>query len=82
MPGQTPSLASFTLRGTALDVIKAVAFASCHTPAALALRDRVTALQTCYACSMPGYYNQDCHYFYRTSLRGLSIATLVSPLHS
>lgn len=31
---------------------------------------------------MPSYYNQDCHYFYRTTLRGLSIATLVSPLYT
>lgn len=31
---------------------------------------------------MPSYYNVDCHYFYRTTLRGLSIATLVSPLYT
>ncbi len=31
---------------------------------------------------MPSYYQHDCHYFHHTSLRGLSIATLVSPLHS
>lgn len=31
---------------------------------------------------MPSYYHQDCHYFYRTSLRGLSVVTVVSPLHS
>lgn len=31
---------------------------------------------------MPNYYHQDCHYFYRTRLRGLGIVTLVCPLHS
>lgn len=31
---------------------------------------------------MPAYYHQDCHYFYRTRLRGLGIVTLVCPLHS
>lgn len=31
---------------------------------------------------MPNYYEHDCHYFFRTALRGLSITTLVSPLHS
>jgi hypothetical protein len=31
---------------------------------------------------MPNLYQQDCHYFFRTALRGLSVTTLVSPLHS
>ena len=31
---------------------------------------------------MPSYCLQDCHYFYRTALRGLSIATLIAPLFS
>jgi len=39
-------------------------------------------LQRC--CSkisvMPAYYLQDCHYFYRTALRGLNICTTVAPL--
>jgi len=30
---------------------------------------------------MPNLYQQDCHYFFRTALRGLSVTTLVSPLH-
>lgn len=30
---------------------------------------------------MPTYYLQDCHYFYRTALRGLNISTSVSPLY-
>lgn len=30
---------------------------------------------------MPAYCLQDCHYFYRTALRGLSISTSVSPLY-
>ncbi len=30
---------------------------------------------------MPGYCLQDCHYFYRTALRGLNISTAVSPLY-
>ena len=47
-----------------------------------ASRTATPALEIALHSSMPGYYHQDCHYFYRTSLRGLSIATLVSPLHS
>ena len=31
---------------------------------------------------MPSYYLQDCHYFYRTALRGLNISTHVSPLYA
>ncbi len=31
---------------------------------------------------MPAYCTQDCHYFYRTALRGLNICTTVSPLYS
>ena len=31
---------------------------------------------------MPPYCLQDCHYFYRTALRGLNISTRVSPLHA
>ena len=31
---------------------------------------------------MPAYYLQDCHYFYRTALRLLSIAVIISPLES
>lgn len=31
---------------------------------------------------MPSYFLQDCHYFYRTALRGLNISTRVSPLYA
>lgn len=31
---------------------------------------------------MPSYFLQDCHYFYRTALRGLNISTNVSPLYA
>ncbi|KIV92755.1 hypothetical protein PV10_04024 [Exophiala mesophila] len=31
---------------------------------------------------MPGYYLHDCHYFFRTALRLLSIATLVAALYA
>jgi hypothetical protein len=31
---------------------------------------------------MPSYCLQDCHYFYRTALRGLNISTTVSPLYA
>jgi hypothetical protein len=31
---------------------------------------------------MPSYCTQDCHYFYRTALRGLNISTTVSPLYA
>lgn len=31
---------------------------------------------------MPSYCLQDCHYFYRTALRGLNISTHVSPLYA
>lgn len=31
---------------------------------------------------MPSYCLQDCHYFYRTALRGLNISTSVSPLYT
>jgi hypothetical protein len=31
---------------------------------------------------MPPYCLQDCHYFFRTALRGLSISTTVSPLYT
>jgi len=31
---------------------------------------------------MPNLYQQDCHYFFRTALRGLSVTTLVCLLHS
>lgn len=31
---------------------------------------------------MPAYCLQDCHYFYRTALRGLNISTAVSPLYA
>ena len=31
---------------------------------------------------MPSYFLQDCHYFYRTALRGLNISTSVSPLYA
>jgi hypothetical protein len=31
---------------------------------------------------MPSYCLQDCHYFYRTALRGLNISTRVSPLYA
>ena len=31
---------------------------------------------------MPPYFLQDCHYFYRTALRGLNISTSVSPLYA
>lgn len=31
------------------------------------------------ALPMPSYYAQDCHYFYRTALRLLSIPTSVAP---
>lgn len=31
---------------------------------------------------MPSYCFQDCHYFYRTALRGLNISTHVSPLYA
>lgn len=31
---------------------------------------------------MPPYCLQDCHYFYRTALRGLNISTCVSPLYA
>lgn len=30
---------------------------------------------------MPAYYLHDCHYFFRTALRGLNISTSVSPLY-
>lgn len=30
---------------------------------------------------MPPYYHVDCHYFYRTALRLLSVATLVAALY-
>lgn len=40
---------------------------------------RPTAVQQ--ASVMPAYYLQDCHYFYRTALRGLNISTSVSPLY-
>lgn len=32
--------------------------------------------------SMPVYYLQDCHYFYRTALRGLNVSTTISPLYA
>ncbi|UQC74424.1 uncharacterized protein CLUP02_01075 [Colletotrichum lupini] len=31
---------------------------------------------------MPPFCFQDCHYFYRTALRGLNISTNVSPLYA
>jgi hypothetical protein len=31
---------------------------------------------------MPRYCLHDCHYFYRTALRGLNISTHVSPLYA
>lgn len=31
---------------------------------------------------MPAACTGDCHYFYRTALRGLNISTSVSPLYS
>lgn len=31
---------------------------------------------------MPAYFLQDCHYFYRTALRGLNVSTSVSPLYT
>ena len=31
---------------------------------------------------MPSYCLQDCHYFYRTALRGLNISTSISPLYA
>jgi hypothetical protein len=32
---------------------------------------------------MPNYFLQeDCHYFYRTALRGLNVSTSVSPLYA
>lgn len=31
---------------------------------------------------MPAYCLQDCHYFYRTALRGLNVATFISPLYA
>lgn len=31
---------------------------------------------------MPAYYLHDCHYFYRTALRGLNVNTSVSPLYA
>lgn len=31
---------------------------------------------------MPPYYLHDCHYFYRTALRQLSVATLVAALYA
>jgi hypothetical protein len=31
---------------------------------------------------MPAYCLQDCHYFYRSALRHLSIATSISPLYA
>lgn len=34
------------------------------------------------ASVMPSYYLQDCHYFYRTALRGLNIETSVCPLYA
>ncbi|OCK80178.1 hypothetical protein K432DRAFT_382459 [Lepidopterella palustris CBS 459.81] len=32
--------------------------------------------------SMPAYCLQDCHYFYRSALRLLSISTFISPLYA
>jgi hypothetical protein len=31
---------------------------------------------------MPAYCHEDCHYFYRTALRLLSISTSISPLYA
>lgn len=36
----------------------------------------------CTSSGMPSYCLQDCHYFYRTALRGLNISTYVSPLYA
>lgn len=36
----------------------------------------------CSSSGMPSYCLQDCHYFYRTALRGLNISTSVSPLYA
>lgn len=50
------------------------------------LRRSLVIPRLCWcACShrdMPAYCSQDCHYFYRTALRGLNICTTVSPLYS
>ena len=35
-----------------------------------------------YTHLMPYYCLQDCHYFFRTALKGLAISTFVSPLHA
>ena len=38
--------------------------------------------ETLPSSGMPSYYLQDCHYFYRTALRGLNISTSISPLYA
>lgn len=42
---------------------------------------RLTFLHEIHLFPMPAYCLQDCHYFFRTALRGLSVATQVSPLY-
>lgn len=42
----------------------------------------ILRISPCLKRDMPSYYLQDCHYFYRTALRGLNISTSVSPLYS
>lgn len=32
-------------------------------------------------CQMPDYYQQDCHYFYRSALRLLNVPTAVAPIY-
>ena len=39
-------------------------------------------LDVTFLSGMPAYFLQDCHYFYRTALRGLNIGVFVSPLYA
>jgi len=60
---------------------------TCPYTSHLALDQTVSLLHVLFhepdtSSVMPAYYLQDCHYFYRTALRGLSICTSISPLYA